>query len=1147
MSAFERPTDDREDGALAAYELSNRDCDEGGTCPLNSGKVQLLPLRYGLVEELEPGCATPYTLSARPLGIRLMRNGYLYVLDGETNELAEYVLSEQGNKVSGGKLEYDTDRTLYVCFSEVAWTDAKRAQVLDSEDDRDAFMQAVDLSGANPIDGGGEHLITTAQAEAWVAEFAEEAEREQPEGGHEQEGEAYHWENDHYYHKSRLGKLLKQHDVEDRDECLCLIVRDDIGVMRDLAMYQDNVVGWHEAWETENEGKTKRDYVLGSYIDSLISTNEDQLLTRAQAGDEKATALFEDTSEAQRQTIYDHLTAKRDHRGAIPTGTEEHWRDRRYADNDYVQTYLAMRDVLGDELYAKHREFITQLNLETFHTLNGRSLGQRGINQLIDRSDMEQTLVAEGAKLARWSSLLDQISHDRADMLCQGRFHKAAWYFDAQEEQQQALAFEAEYACTRDICRNDETIDAIGDWLEQYPEFDRPLFHTLTLKDQGEMANELASLVSASYGAGNKSVQLLESLGEWADRLYTLEQGKLPDIRDLPDEVNSTAILARENLTPAVGRGISRAMEMIARAMEGSGSLPPLEELFRDLPKALGPRLMSAAREGGLTFKVADEAELANFRRLIQRILSARVQLSRLNSQTSQLRDRRQHGTEHYRQLEQDKKQVQQRLAPLEEKLAQAISPVEDLPANSEQVVAHREAASIGRAQAGLTIVASGAHISTTQLQQAGGMVRGIRQGYRSTSLTAKGGDAVSLLVFMAQAVNLWTTLKDSKSTHTSDPFTEGEESKLSQALFGTAAAGLLAAQSIGDNALASYARTLTRTIGGNAQTTKTVYAQMGRLHIIIGGFGYFAGFGAALYSLGNDFSNWQSALRNGNRTAQYGALTAASGSAGLASNFGYGLYRTADTGVAVLRRRISLEVAGRYLGQVLGRVNLLGLVFSLLQLGGTWVYNRYNLDRHDRWLETTPWGNANRDASLESYTDELMSINQAVHATLAERDDQYIVGMILPSLAKEAFQMPLGGRPAVRVSFQAWQIRPEPRHRRVGPGPEQPGELWVPLGDDFDASLRLLTSPSATGVAIRGLMPPKRFTPEHYAVAVRFERLNDAGEYQANAHDIQVIYLNPSLGTGPEAQYQPTDSVSAPIEPNNWYAIDPRTMVMNP
>ncbi len=165
MTPFQRPADDRDDGALAAYEQPGRNSDEGATCPLLSGKVQLLPLRYGVVESLEPGNATPYSLSARPLGIRLLRHGYLYVLDGTTHQLDEYEFRDFGDTITGGKLEYEADRTLYVCFSEVEWTAAKRAQVTESAEDRDAFMQAIDLSGANAVSGGGQHLITTAQAE----------------------------------------------------------------------------------------------------------------------------------------------------------------------------------------------------------------------------------------------------------------------------------------------------------------------------------------------------------------------------------------------------------------------------------------------------------------------------------------------------------------------------------------------------------------------------------------------------------------------------------------------------------------------------------------------------------------------------------------------------------------------------------------------------------------------------------------------------------------------------------------------------------------------------------------------------------------------------------------------------------------------
>ena len=65
-----------------------------GICPLTQAKVQVIPLRYGLVDkaELDPAqeVSTPYQLSARPLGIRLLRDGWLYVIEGSTGILSEY-------------------------------------------------------------------------------------------------------------------------------------------------------------------------------------------------------------------------------------------------------------------------------------------------------------------------------------------------------------------------------------------------------------------------------------------------------------------------------------------------------------------------------------------------------------------------------------------------------------------------------------------------------------------------------------------------------------------------------------------------------------------------------------------------------------------------------------------------------------------------------------------------------------------------------------------------------------------------------------------------------------------------------------------------------------------------------------------------
>lgn len=63
MSRKKRPVDDRENGALKAWELPDTPEDEGVSCPILE-KVTLLPLRYGRVESLVPGVSTPYELNS---------------------------------------------------------------------------------------------------------------------------------------------------------------------------------------------------------------------------------------------------------------------------------------------------------------------------------------------------------------------------------------------------------------------------------------------------------------------------------------------------------------------------------------------------------------------------------------------------------------------------------------------------------------------------------------------------------------------------------------------------------------------------------------------------------------------------------------------------------------------------------------------------------------------------------------------------------------------------------------------------------------------------------------------------------------------------------------------------------------------------
>ncbi|HCF1505178.1 TPA: hypothetical protein NIB30_005015 [Pseudomonas aeruginosa] len=165
----------RDSANLAANEASSSDSrSPSGTCPLMNAKVQLLPLRYGLTEGVDPSAelAMPFALKSRSLGLRLVRNGYLYVIDGGTEKLHEYRIDKgaidkllwqdaevradvRSRAVGEPQLVFPRTSILYVAYSELQWTARKCMQVLASPKDREHFMQAVDLRRADPQQGGG--------------------------------------------------------------------------------------------------------------------------------------------------------------------------------------------------------------------------------------------------------------------------------------------------------------------------------------------------------------------------------------------------------------------------------------------------------------------------------------------------------------------------------------------------------------------------------------------------------------------------------------------------------------------------------------------------------------------------------------------------------------------------------------------------------------------------------------------------------------------------------------------------------------------------------------------------------------------------------------------------------------------------------
>ncbi|PPA00178.1 hypothetical protein C4E44_31215, partial [Pseudomonas sp. MWU12-2312b] len=104
------------------------------------------------------------------------------------------------------------------------------------------------------------------------------------------EREPYLWEQPRRFRAAHIGEFLGRVRAPYQDDTLFLLVNDDLGVMRDLADYQDTVVGWVDDWSKVDNNQ--RDYLLACYIESLSQLSDQDIDSLAKAsGQPQAKAL----------------------------------------------------------------------------------------------------------------------------------------------------------------------------------------------------------------------------------------------------------------------------------------------------------------------------------------------------------------------------------------------------------------------------------------------------------------------------------------------------------------------------------------------------------------------------------------------------------------------------------------------------------------------------------------------------------------------------------------------------------------------------------------------------------------------------------------------------------------------------------------
>lgn len=1156
--------------------IANAQCadplDAGGFCPLMSQTLQLLPVRYGLVEDLDPSIemAMPYKLQSLPLGFRLLRDGYLYIIDSATGHLHEYTIKDgsvaallfKGSDIATDRrtdvletdpaLVFSRRSVLHVNFSEVQWTAFKCAQVLKVAAEREYFMQRISFE--NIERGEGRDLIDDRRMAVWLAESSG--------GWADKSGDTstqvpYHWEHQPLYRQTILEELTSQVTPAHKRDFLFLAVRDDVGVMRDLAQYQDQLVDQIEHWANSGseEGQVERDYLLGCYIESLTQINDADLKERGKK-DPAFRALLEDMETLDepersetRKTLLEVMSQdnRQDARAYfndpdVPEDLQARLEaakpDRLSMDDGIdaraqtIQQYHLEQRFIGTRsaFIARHRKTLwmiyRHLDKPTKELLYGAKFGQRGINDLIDRPAMDAFLKQQREVLQPLNEQLEKVTHDRVELLIKNRLHRAIWYYDIEDSEQVDHAAITEYACLKDICRSDSAIQKILDWLNANPAMSRPMFYAAPLSAQTELSVQFAYFISAGWALIKDAPEWLERLAHWGAGLV-LDTGRL----SAATQVNVSA--AWGTLAPALQMGIQQAVQTFLQQMD-TGQLPDMDALFRSLPKAAGVAILDAARRENVTFQVASVDDLQQLGKTVQAVQKKRSYLRYLNNfaQQRKAEDSLWHLGSEAQTTRQDRHATQQSLRELEEQLARAMSPIADLPGD----VTHLQAASSGKP--GLALV-----FPQPQHREVRSVLDNYRRGATVAPKAGLLGDGAGLLVFLAQVVNFVQVRNETLG----QPESAINYNAYRSSLAATVAAGFGAAQGIADTALGAHAAELAKNL--KKAELMGVHVQMGKLHVGLGGLGYVAGMIAAVISMNSTLTSLEDAVRTGNTDAQVGATISLLGNSGFLATNSYGAAQTGMAFKHVLAtarnspaRVAAWAAAGTRLATVFFRFNVAGTLFTALELSGSWFYNRSNLSRHDCWLLSTPWSqdpDRRRALSLSDYQKELRGHIQAPRVQIIRSSEEphnpqpRCFLLHFPTLSAADLAQPIASHASdALLNIGGYQVVRAQHGRDYSP------EQWTPLKENLQHSLQLHQETplilQLTNIRVLITSP----TPGRcdLALSIQLGHRTPEGLYEANLYDLRFPVTGES-GDFPDAILEPQG------EQCSYFNINPALM----
>ncbi len=956
-----------------------------GTCSLKKNKLQLIPVRYGLVESLNASEQTeiPFNTESKPLGIRLLRNGYIYIVVNSddnwilheykvTNGLIEKLLwqgsevtsDERTSSVGAAQLIFERSSILYCAYSEVQWTARKCSQVIGSDKDRQFFMQYVNLCSFDLSDGGKD-LLTPKQASELIAECTEQ----KIVTSEEYQYKPYEWEHKKLFEKVSFkavsGKVLPDY----QKDCLYLVFNDDVGVLRDLASYQALVADSIETWQSDEKRYQK--YVEGCYIETQLQISPTKVDNLALAlGDE---SFVSELNETQKNAIVDWI--------------QEY--DDKYDDftrPSVGEKYRLMEEALGPEKMARYEDLIHDIQGEFSDEQQGVSLwrvwdadfGTKGIKDLIHQEEMELFLEQERRVLSYWNRVLKVISQDRTNLF--DRFYSAAWYYDPTSKEQLEEYLAAEYSCIQDICLNDEASKLVANKLEQMPWVStyRAMF-TLKLDEYDKLVGEIGKKIKEIRSIVNyeKNIAAVNDIAVQLNKAVDENLGFHQTIQ-LDYNLNRYSQLIDSSYTPANTLKLTDTIDEFFNKVKNIEEFNPAN-VFRNNSGAAWLGVLQAYKNSDVTLGFATPEEMDSFKALREEAEKLRKENVNLKNQIRQVwanhRKAGQSGKPDVAKLANLRKSNQVALSKLEVKIHEAISPF-----------------ATGVAKGGFYLQG----LNDAQRLDVKQLAEDLRSAKKVTVRgNIKVWDGLNAILAVLAVYNA------AKSFH--DEFRSSEKPDyltLSRDTSAAIASVLGFAKGIREG--------LDKAAVNSVSHSKSIVkygANLGRWTTALGGFAYLFSFGASSIRSYQAGRQLYEAIKTGNSQAVLKHSTDVVAEGALVIVNIYGVQRSALVGRMVFRADKAVRAAiwategSRLLGIGM-RLNLIGLIVTGVQLGVTACINRYSLTQYMQWFQNSQWGKEPLEQSLQQSNEQLAKISSKPKISVEQLDKGKALIITIPGIS---------------------------------------------------------------------------------------------------------------------------------------------------